>query len=973
MDIYIKPSQKEISQRKLENYDKYVKVIQWGRGDPIRFCSRFMGIELLDIQKYAIYNSWTRDFNLWLESRNAGKALALDTKIPTPNGFTTMGELKVGDYVLSESGNPTKVTYVSDIFVNHKCYEIEFEDGEKIIADEDHLWYVQTKNYRDVKSRIPKTNRKRANYDSLDEFGFKTIATKDLVKDYVLERKDGKGKEYKYRVPKSQAIKYSEKDLIINPYALGVWLGDGDSNDVRITCDSKDLDNMCSNLQQCGFTTTIYYNKNRTPSIGLNINRHNNRNSFMSGLKDLNLINNKHIPQDYLFSSIEQRMELLRGLMDTDGSCDNLGRCEFSQKSYDFVLQFSQLLNSLGIKNHISKKNVPCNGKICTAYRVYFCTDKTKSCFKLIRKYNRLKDKLSTRSENKSIISIKEVPTVPTKCIQVDNPRKLYLCGEKNTVTHNTTKLAIYPMLRSMLIPYHVTYYIGNSGDQAKESFKKMEKIAKKEIESFVGSTDVFINELKTNGVNSDGFTHNPASFKCELFNGSEIYTLNSDIINIKGKRAGLVCYDEAGWFSDELFIQTEQFVNQDENFKLGGGIDISLEPKGFPRQLLYASSASDTDSGFYKKYRQFSERMLIGDPKYFVCDFNVDVVMNATYNGDPYPPLISKDKVDKAMNDNREKALRELYNKFSADSHEGQILTRRELMQHTVNRPPLLCNDTGNRLWIMAWDSARLNDNSVIGIAEVRDDPDKGWCMDIHNLVSLVDSETKKKTPMRLPEQVKKFQDLLLDYNGNDKKKLDYENIKAVVCDSGAGGQMVGGVSDYMLDNWMGKDGNIHKGIIDKSHKANETAISKYPDAVDIMKLVDPKGHRNEIFDAAEKMTKLGVVTLPADYDGKDYILTIDDDGEEHKYDLSIDEQVALTQIDLMKTEIITMCKYTNAGNVTYNFPPDKRNTMHDDRAFVYGLLCWYLAQMRHGQVVNKPVETDFSHAPSCVSSVEF
>ena len=149
---------------------------------------------------------------------------------------------------------------------------------------------------------------------------------------------------------------------------------------------------------------------------------------------------------------------------------------------------------------------------------------------------------------------------------------------------------------------------------------------------------------------------------------------------------------------------------------------------------------------------------MFMGDSKYFACDFNIEVVLNATYNGDPYPPLISKDKVDKAMEDNPDKARRELYNKFSADSHEGQILTRRELMQYTTKRPPLLCNDTGNRLFALAWDSARLNDNSVIGIAELWQDEERGWCMDIHNVISLVDIATKKKTPMRLPEQVKKI-----------------------------------------------------------------------------------------------------------------------------------------------------------------------------------------------------------------------
>lgn len=536
-----------------------------------------------------------------------------------------------------------------------------------------------------------------------------------------------------------------------------------------------------------------------------------------------------------------------------------------------------------------------------------------------------------------------------------------------------TTQIAIYTMLRSILIPLHATYFLGNTGDQAKETFKKIEKIAKKEIESFTGSTDVFFNEIVNNSPTGDGFGHDPGSFKFKMFNGSEVFTLNSDVTNIKGRRANLVCFDEAGWFSDELFVQAENFVNQDENFKLGGGVDITLEPKGFPRQLLYASSASDTDSGFYKKFKLFSDQMIMGDKKYFVCNFDINLVMNAKFNGDPYPPLLSKDKVDKAMSDNREKALRELYNKFSADSHEGQILTRREIMQHTERRPPLLTNDTGNRQFAFSWDSARLNDNSVIEIAEFRFDDNKGWCMDLQNLISLVDVATKKKTPMRLPEQVEKFQEALLEYNGNDKQRCDYENIKAIVLDSGSGGQMIGGVSDYMLDEWSDKYGNKHKGIIDRNHKANETAKESYPDAVDIVKLVDPRAHRNEIFDSIEKMVKLGVVTFPADYDGKDVLVSIDDDGNEIVYNLSMEEQISLQQIELLKNEIITMCKFVSNGNATYNYPTDKRNKMHDDRVFAFGLLCWYLAQLRRNQIVNAEEDFDYSSAPSFVSSVSF
>ena len=518
-----------------------------------------------------------------------------------------------------------------------------------------------------------------------------------------------------------------------------------------------------------------------------------------------------------------------------------------------------------------------------------------------------------------------------------------------------TTMLAVYTMLRSMLIPFHNTYFIGNSGEQSKEVFLKIQRIAKKEIESFAGCTDVFINELVKNGATSDGFVHNPASFSLQLFNGSTVNTLNNDIVNMRGKRANLVCFDECGWMNSDLLSVIENFANQDENFKLGANIDITLEPNNFPRQLLYASSASDTGSEFYKKLKFFTSRMLMGDRKYFTCNFDINTVMSAKFNGEYYPPLLSKDKVDKAVEDNHDKAMRELFNKFSADTHEGQILTRRDIIQHTENRPPLLFNDTGNRLFAFAWDSARLNDNSVILVAEFINDPEIGWRIALHNLVSLVDIATKKKIPKRLPEQVEDFKDLLIRYNANDKGKLDYENIKAIICDSGAGGQMVGGVADYLVENWKGKDGRIHKGIIDRNHKSSETAKNKYPDAVDIMKLVDPKGNRNAIFDSLEKMVKLGVVTFPAEYNDKDYLYFINDDGTEEKYNLSMEEKLSLAQFELLKTEVVTMCKYESQGNITYNYPPDKRNVLHDDRCFALGLMCFYLAQLRHGAVFEK------------------
>lgn len=539
-----------------------------------------------------------------------------------------------------------------------------------------------------------------------------------------------------------------------------------------------------------------------------------------------------------------------------------------------------------------------------------------------------------------------------------------------------STEAAIYTMLRSILLPFHTTYFISNVGSQAKETFLKMEHIAKREIESFVGSTDVFMQEIE-GSFNSDGFIHDPASFRTTLFNGSSIYTLNSDPTNVKGRRANLLYVDEAGWVSDELMVQVEQFANQSADFKLGGGVDMALEPKNFPRQLIYGSSASDTDSAFYRKVREFSRQMMMGNPKYFACNLDIDAVLSATVHNKPLSvPLISRSKVEQAMNDNPEKGMRELYNRFSSDTHEGQILTRRDLMAHTTQTLPLLTNDTGKRQFMFSWDSARLNDNSVVEVAELINDPEIGWRMRLVNVNSLVDISTKNKTPMRLPEQVEEFKKMLLDYNGSEKGKLDYENIDSIVADAGAGGQLIGGVSDYLLEDWIDKKtGKKHRGIIDRSHKANETAKKKYTQAVDIMKLVDPKGNRNLIFQSIEDMVKLGVVEFPTDYDiSKDYVLFVDEEGNETKHDLTIPEQVALANIDLLKTEIVTMCKYTNLENVTYNYPPDKRNKMHDDRVFAFGLLCWRLAQLRRGQVIEKKPDPDVMlNRRSLVTEVDF
>lgn len=401
-------------------------------------------------QKFIIYNligfyHKNTEIRKYKESfimipRKNGKALSLDTPIPTPNGWTTMGKLSIGDKVFGRDGKPTTVTYKSEVFTDHDCYEVEFEDGRKITADAEHLWHVTTKdsrrNYRNYKLG------KSQNSKYKEHGGYFNITTEEMHNDFRARRSDNKGFEYKYRVPMNKSVEYPEKELPVKPYTLGVWLGDGDKKTTEISCSDEDIKEMMDNIEKDGYLTKKYFKKDRVSSIGVDIGLgykgNGNKNRLREQLREINVFKNKHIPQIYLQSSVEQRMELLRGLMDTDGTVNKSGQCEFTQSKKIIIDGVSELLFSLGIKHNVIKDFNMMNGKKFWCYRIFFYVPKSKSCFKLQRKHKRLKDKLSSRMENKSIINIRKIETVDTQCITVDNNDSLYLAGDNFTVTHNT-------------------------------------------------------------------------------------------------------------------------------------------------------------------------------------------------------------------------------------------------------------------------------------------------------------------------------------------------------------------------------------------------------------------------------------------------------------------------------------------------------------------------------------------------------
>ncbi len=413
-------------------YNKPMKLMLWQKAFiealysfKMREASEFAGI-LIDRFKRA----------LLLIARKNTKALALDTRVPTPDGDRVIKDIKPGDHVFDEKGKPVLVTGVSEIFHDRPCYEITFEDGEKIICDENHKWTVQTKGSRRRYGRVPKTNRKSNSKYILDSEGCITLYTHEMISDYMRRRADGKGMEYKYRVPVPAPLYYPKKELF-DPYVLGLWLGDGDKNDNRLAVGYDDLDTLLEQLNRNHMPVSSVKMYGGKCEVRLGIKR-DKKNNVRESLRELGVWKDKHIPEQYFTASIDQRLELLRGLMDTDGACSKNGQCSFAQKSKRMVDDVSKLLSSLGIKHTITKKMVVCNGKKCYAYWIQFFVSKSFSCFRYPRKHERLKDHLAPRMSYKTIVSVRRVENRDTKCITVDNPRGLFVCGKRNTVTHNS-------------------------------------------------------------------------------------------------------------------------------------------------------------------------------------------------------------------------------------------------------------------------------------------------------------------------------------------------------------------------------------------------------------------------------------------------------------------------------------------------------------------------------------------------------
>lgn len=343
-----------------------------------------------------------------------GKALALDTPIPTPGGWTTMGEVREGDLVFDETGTIRTVVGVSEIMHGHRCFRVRFSDGESVVADADHVWRTAalSEDYREA-------NRTTA----------EIAAT-------VAMRADG-AREHSIRV--AGGLQLGDTDLPVPPYTLGAWLGDGNSRCARITGTDADS-GIAEGIRADGFMLSRPSYDARSPgtySAGIVTGRRST--NLQSRLRRLGVLGNKHIPESYLRAGLTQRWALLRGLMDTDGSVRQ--DCEYGSANERLAADVSALLRTLGFKPTIVVGRARCNGKDCgPVHRVRFRAYADQPVFGLGRKQARLpsRPRRAARSLSRQIVAVEPVPSVPVRCIAVDSPSRLYLAGRHMVPTHNT-------------------------------------------------------------------------------------------------------------------------------------------------------------------------------------------------------------------------------------------------------------------------------------------------------------------------------------------------------------------------------------------------------------------------------------------------------------------------------------------------------------------------------------------------------
>ncbi len=352
-----------------------------------------------------------------------GKALALDTPLPTPTGWTTMGEVVVGDQILGADGRPVTVVAATDVMIDRPCFEVTFSDGERIVADAEHQWLTDTRASRRAAQEARAGRPQRV----LPE----VRTTAEIARTVRLDTADAR---LNHSVRTAAPLQLPAADLPIPPYTLGYWLGDGTTDSASYTSADPEVAMF---IEAEGIAVVPLGNLR----YGLRLPAEP-EGSVQTQLRTLGVLDDKHIPAIYLRGSEAQRRALLAGLLDSDGTVSPGGQVQFSVTDKRLAADVHELILSLGYRSSVMTKAV--NGRnadrsVC--YTVNFRS--SEEVFALPRKQlvHKERDRATSpaRRNSRYITDVRPIPSVPVRCVQVDNADHLYLAGRGMIPTHNST------------------------------------------------------------------------------------------------------------------------------------------------------------------------------------------------------------------------------------------------------------------------------------------------------------------------------------------------------------------------------------------------------------------------------------------------------------------------------------------------------------------------------------------------------
>ena len=373
---------------------------------------------------------WEEDWRIrgLISGRATGKALDVATPIATPEGWTEIGKLRVGDRVYDEQGNPCTVTGVYPQG-ERAAWEVRFNDGEALVADEEHLWTTTPREFR------RQASRKGDHY--WETWTWQQPITTQELADTL---RYGKRGDLNHAIELPRALAGNDIELPVPPYVLGAWLGDGDTEAPWLSCHKDDFLHYRQRFEAEGVTLRdeILDRRNETvlrARIGA-------KRAFYKRLQWAGVWGDKHIPAPYLRAAYPARLALLQGLMDTDGSVDKRGKgvCEFTSMSRRLAEGVRELLTTLSVKATLSSKETKLYGReMGTSWRVIFTPHVQVFSLQRKAKHVKLRGQFEGKTRRRVVEAVGPLGEAREMCcVAVDSPSRLYLAGRAMIPTHNT-------------------------------------------------------------------------------------------------------------------------------------------------------------------------------------------------------------------------------------------------------------------------------------------------------------------------------------------------------------------------------------------------------------------------------------------------------------------------------------------------------------------------------------------------------